>query len=182
MRQNLGKGQKSALVQTLGFYGQLPEFSLIDKKGKSFGLYDLKDNVWVADFIFTRCGGICPIMTQKMASLHEEFSQKDALRWVSVSVDPDWDTPERLLAYAQKYDADKEDWNFLTGKREPIHRLVKEGFKLGVAEGKSTEEPIIHSNRFVLVDKEGWIRGYYQATVDEELVKLRKDIRKLLSA
>lgn len=174
--------QKSSLrsMGPLKLYGQLSDFSLIERSTQPIHLNDLKGKVWVCDFIFTRCSGICPMMSKRMADLQKELPQDENLLWVSFSVDPEWDTPQVLDEYAKKYDADPKQWLFLTGERNKIHQLIKEDFKLGVEAGKRMNEPIIHSNRFVLVDGDAQIRGFYQANDKNDLIDLKRDLKALL--
>jgi len=113
--------------------------------------------------------------------LREKIPKSERLKWVSVSVDPSWDTPQVLSEYAKKHHANFDDWLFLTGDKEKVFSLIRKGFRLGLEEeGGSIAEPIIHSNRFILVDSEGKIRGMYPATDEEALKKLQKDVIKLL--
>ncbi len=155
---------------------QLPDFSLTDQRGAPFALSDLDDKVWVADFIFTSCATICPPMTIEMAGLQDEFAGKD-VHFVSFSVDPERDTPEVLYRYADDYGADGSRWAFLTGQKEAIYQLAHEGFNL--AAGHRGSE-ILHSTRFVLVDRNQQLRGYYESRSPGSLQQLRKDIRTLL--
>ena len=155
---------------------QLPDFSLTDQFGASFALSDLQDKVWVADFIFTSCATICPPMTVQMANLQDELAAED-LHFVSFSVDPERDTPEVLRRYADNYGADSGRWSFLTGKKEAIYQLAHEGFNL--ATGHRGSE-ILHSTRFVLVDQNQQLRGYYESRSPGSLQQLRKDIKTLL--
>ncbi len=155
---------------------QLPDFSLTDQSGLPFALSDLHDKIWVADFIFTTCATICPPMTIQMANLQNEFAAED-VHFVSFSVDPERDTPEALLRYADHYGADGDRWSFLTGQRDAIYQLAQDGFNL--AAGHRGSE-ILHSTRFVLVDRDQQVRGYYESRSEGSLQRLRKDIRTLL--
>ena len=155
---------------------QLPDFSLTDQFGASFALSDLQDKVWVADFIFTSCGTICPPMTIEMARLQDEFAAED-LHFVSFSVDPERDTPEVLFRYADYYGADGNRWSFLTGQKEAIYQLAQDGFSL--AAGHRGSE-ILHSTRFVLVDQNQQVRGYYDSRSKAHLQQLRQDMQTLL--
>ncbi|HEX4953309.1 MAG TPA: SCO family protein [Thermoanaerobaculia bacterium] len=144
-------------------YGTLPGFLLTNRDGREVSLGSLDGKPWLASFIFTRCPGPCPKMTAKMAKLGERLP-RDFTR-VSFSVDPEHDTPAVLAAYAERYQA-PPSWLFLTGSREAIYELANLGFKLLAAPSEdptSAEGPILHSTRFVLVDGEGRIRGYYNA-------------------
>ena len=164
------------VLSELAAHGQLPDFSLTDQRGAPFALSDLDDKVWVADFIFTSCATICPPMTIEMAGLQDEFAGKD-VHFVSFSVDPERDTPEVLYRYADDYGADGSRWAFLTGQKEAIYQLAHEGFNL--AAGHRGSE-ILHSTRFVLVDRNQQLRGYYESRSPGSLQQLRKDIRTLL--
>ena len=154
--------------------GTIPEFHFTDSQGKEISRLDLDGKVWVADFIFTTCAGPCPVMSMHMAKLHKEFEDDKKIRMVSVSVNPDYDTPEVLTEYAKRYEARTDLWYFLTGSYEAIQSLIADGFKMG-----DMEEIVFHSTKFSLVDGEGQIRGYYTGTEPEEMEVLRKDIAKL---
>ena len=157
----------------------VPDFSLTDQTEKTVTLDNLKGRVWIADFIFTNCGGTCPLMTGKMRRLQEALPAD--IRMVSFSVDPERDTPKALAAYAAENGASAERWLFLTGDKQSLYDLCIKGFKLPLdSQGGTAAEPIAHSTRFVLVDKDGVIRGYYSGTEDEELTRLATDAKKLL--
>ena len=160
-------------------FGQVPAFSLLDQERRSVSLDALAGSVWIADFIFTRCAGQCPIMSAQMARLQQEFTHEPGLRLVSFTVDPSHDTPETLALYASQYKA-AGSWSFLTGEPDAVTALAQEGFRLGVSEEGSAAEPITHSVRLVLVDQQGHIRGYYDATDAQAVVRLREDARLLL--
>jgi protein SCO1 len=156
----------------------VPDFSLIDQTGDAVTLAELKGKVWIADFIFTNCGGTCPMMTDKMRKLQNVVPQE--IRMVSFSVDPDRDTSKVLAAYAAEQGATRDRWLFLTGNKQALYDLCLKGFKLPLDEATGTPaEPITHSTRFVLVDREGMIRGYYSATEEEDLKRLSADAKKL---
>jgi cytochrome oxidase Cu insertion factor (SCO1/SenC/PrrC family) len=160
-------------------YYPLPDFSLTDQSEKTVTLADLKGQVWIADFIFTNCAGTCPIMTGKMRQLQEKLPSE--IRLVSITVDPDRDTPKALAAYAAEHGATRDRWLFLTGDKQALYDLCVKGFKLPLdATGGTEIEPIAHSMRFVLVDQQGAVRGYYTATEDEALERLVGDAKKLL--
>jgi protein SCO1/2 len=150
-----------------------PEFSLLNCTGESLSSKDLQGNIWVVDFIFTRCGGPCPLMTQRMLSLQKTLKKRGlqepplSVKLLSISVDPGYDTPPVLKTYAQEWGADLDGWYFLTGPEESTLQLIKEGFKIAAdREGSGTEHEmsmpnIIHSTNFLLVDGEGWVRKIY---------------------
>ncbi len=154
--------QKSSLP----VYGHFPDFKLTEKSGKEISASDLKGKVWIVDFIFTRCAGQCPMMSGKMVELQENLK---GIHFISFTVDPEYDMPEKLSVYAKICSADPARWFFLTGKREMLD-LVTTGLhmnKLG--------DPMMHSASFVLVDKNGDVRGYYDANDSERLKQLKKD-------
>ncbi len=160
-------------------YGVAPEFSLIDQDGRSVTRGDLAGKVWIADFIFTNCAGTCPMISATMRRLQNSLPPEVHL--ASFSVDPERDTPEALAKYADEFSADRKRWHFLTGKKDELYDLSVKGFKLALDDTGGTDvEPITHSTRLVLVDKEGKIRGYYGGTEDEEMQRLFKDVLKLL--
>ena len=158
----------------------IPAISLTDQGNRPVTLETLRGRPWVADFIFTTCGGICPAMTARMASLRPQLPP--GTRLVSFSVDPVTDTPERLAEFAARYQAGPE-WSFLTGKELELHQLANDGFKLPAAPidpaTPGADGPFLHSPRFVLVDGAARIRGYYDSTDPEELRRLVQDARRV---
>ena len=158
----------------LPVYGEVAPFRLIDTQGKVFDSAKLDEKVWVTAFFFTTCSGICPIMTKNLKSLQDMYQSYPDVEFVSISVNPEQDTPQALAAYAQKYAADTAQWHFLTGSREDITRIAVHGFKVG-----SIDQPVFHSAYFILVDRRGRVRGYYEGTQKEEVERLSKDIVQL---
>ncbi len=165
-----------------GHYGQVPRFSLLDSRGARITRDDLAGRFWIADFIFTRCTGVCPTLTARMASLTRSLADVPQVRYVSFSVDPSFDTPEVLGRYAAQNAG--EGWIFLTGGTDEIYRLVGQGFRLNVASGGPPEtasgELVTHSDRFVIVDPDLNIRGYYHGTDEAEVDRLERDLRALI--
>ena len=161
--------------QQLPKIGSIPQFEFIDSDGNTVTLDNLKGKVWVADFIFTTCTMACPMMTGNMNLVHKKFKKNDDVRLVSISVYPEYDTPDVLKEYASQYDADTEKWLFLTGDESSVKNIIKDGFKIG-----DFEEIIFHSEKFALVDKNGTIRAYYNGMKSEDMKQLKKDISALL--
>lgn len=156
---------------------ELPDFSLTDQQGKTVGKRDLLGKVWVANFIYSGCGDVCPMLTQKMKGLQEATAEfGGGIQLVSFTVDPENDTPERLKAYAEAFQADPERWFFLTGRMEEIEKTVVGGFKIGME--RSSAFQIMHGERFVLVDRQGRIRGFFDAN-DAGLKSLKTGLQKL---
>src|SRR3954468_11536645 len=157
----------------------VPDFTLTERSAREVKNQDLAGQIWIADFVYTSCGGLCPIMSEKMRKLQDTLPAE--VRLVSFSVDPDVDTPAVLTEYAKKFGADPNRWLFLTGSKEALFQLSKDGFKLAVDDSGGTEqEPITHSSRFALVDREGRIRGYYSMEEPSELAHIIKDAKSLL--
>ncbi len=152
----------------------LPDFSFTERSGQALSRKDLLGRVWIADFIFTSCAGPCPQMSRHMQSLQTDLADLKSLRLVSFSVDPERDTPEVLHAYGERYDADPRRWLFLTGPMDQIYDIAIKGFKITVEAARENNQ-IIHDTRFILVDAEGVIRGYYDSNSTEELERLRRD-------
>ncbi len=154
----------------------VPDFRLTNQQGELLALSDMAGKVWVADFIFTNCPTICPAMTQEMARLQSEFVA-EPVYFVSFSVDPERDTSEVLSRYAKEYGADDRRWHFLTGEKEHIYELAKDGFSL--AAGHNGTE-LLHSTRFVLVAADGRIYGRYDSRSKPAMLRLRRDLSTLL--
>jgi protein SCO1/2 len=159
-------------------YGNVPNFDLVNQDGQPFGSRQLAGKIWIADFIFTTCRGPCPIISTRMSELQKPLEKTD-VRFVSFSVDPEKDTPPVLRAYADKLRQEPFRWDFLTGSVDAIASISRDGFKLGISEGEPETGPI-HSTRFVLVDRRGAIRGYYDALAPDGVTKLLADTNHLL--
>lgn len=171
-------------LEGLQRYGSVPQFSLIERSGKATTLADLRGSIWIADFIYTTCQDTCPMQTAAMAQLQEQWKDRAGLKLVSFSIDPEKDTTEVLSRYADRYGADSQRWLFLTGAKEEISRLVQEGFRLSAvslsSDGKK-DSVIMHSPRFVLIDKQAEIRGYYDSRDQQALERLKKDVATLIN-
>jgi protein SCO1/2 len=165
--------------------GTVPTFALVERSGRPLTSAALAGRIWIADFIFTRCGGICPAMTARMARLREEFPAD--VTFVSFTVDPAHDTPDTLARYAARAGA-REGWLFATGEPRALQALAVDGFKLAAQEVPAAQQqaggdgPFVHSSRFVLVDGAGRIRGYYDSADEEAMGALRKDLEAVRGA
>ncbi len=179
--QSLKQMQGVRTGAELPVLGDVPAFRLEDAGGTSVGLSDLIGSVWVADFIFTRCQGPCPLMSARMAELQKELAPDEKVQLVSFTVDPDFDTGEVLRNYGEKIGAKDGRWYFLRGEKERIFTLALKGFFLPVGEGmEDPEHAVFHSTRFVLVDQRGRIRGFYEGMEASAIPALLRDIRTLL--
>jgi protein SCO1/2 len=167
--------------------GELPAFSLTDQRNRPFGSSDLRGKVWVADFVFTSCADACPRLTARMRSLQDKLGDGSRIGLLSITVDPEHDTPGKLADYAKMSGAREDLWRFLTGDPTEVERTVVKGFHIAMgkvpvpAEGDALRMQafdIMHGDRFVLVDARGRIRGYYVAD-DDGLRAILRDARSL---
>ena len=168
-------------------YGKVQPFTLTNQLGQTVTLNDVKNRVWIADVIFTRCPGPCPKMTEEMSKIQKAFPSETNLRFVTLTTDPEHDTPRRLQDYSEKFAADPARWHFLTGtKKELLANLAVGSLKLSALEKEKElqQDPndlFIHSTVFVLVDKTGEIRGFYESLEDGFQQKIQADIKSLLA-
>ncbi|MDK3161793.1 SCO family protein [Kamptonema cortianum] len=155
-------------------------FTMTERSGETVSNKDLQGKIWVANFIFTECPGICHNMSAQFAQLQHILRKTRDVRLVTFSIDPHTDTPEVLTEYAKRFQADPRMWLFLTGDLRDVHRLAEKSFLLPVAENPPEAIPMdgkyLHSSRLVLVDAHGMIRGYYDGSEPEALQKLAMDI------
>ena len=159
--------------EPLPVLGQTSPFTLTAETGQSFDSKALAGHPYVADFIYTTCPGPCPRMSSQMHGIDSQVRELP-VQFVSFTVDPEHDTPEKLAAYAKQFGADSRRWHFLTGSRDALNQVFRYSFKLGEVDGS-----MVHSTRFVLVDGQGKIRGFYSSDDSDELRKLVRDLRQL---
>lgn len=171
----IGQAQKS--VSELPVLGELPEFEFVASDGSSFGRADMIGRLNVVDFFFTRCLGPCPIMSANMADLYNKMDGNDKIRFISISVDPEFDSLSVLKEYGSEFGVTDRRWVFLRGEQEAVKRLSEEGFMLA-----AESLPVGHSTRFVLVDEKARIRGYYSGTDKASLDILITHLRQLAGA
>ncbi len=171
-------------LEGLGDFGIVPDFSLVERSGNSLNLSDLLGKAWVVNFIYTSCPDTCPLQSAEMAKLQGELDHEANFRLLSITVDPERDTPQILSRYAERFRADPNRWLFLTGKKAEIYRLAQQGFRLSAVPVSNSEgnydTAFIHSSRFVLVDDKAQIRGYYDSNDAKALQRLRHDLKTLL--
>lgn len=161
----------------------LPDFSMTvvgAKETTPFGRRDLLGRVWIADFIYTSCAGPCPLLTARLAALEKALPPEIGL--LSVTVDPETDTPERLRTYARAHGLEPRRWLFLRGSIQDTYQLLYAGFRLPMSTQPDAppQARVTHSTRFVLVDQKGAIRGYYEGLVDADNAAIQRDARRLL--
>ena len=160
-------------------YWPVGDFALTDRNERPVTLDDFKGKVWVADFFYSTCPGPCPMLSSRLSDLQKAIGDDNRVRLVSISTDPEKDTPAVLRQYAEKFHAN-ERWLFLTGSKAAIRELALTGFKLPFSENPGGAEPIIHSTRLILIDQSGTIRGLYEGTTKEGGEQLLHDLRRLL--
>jgi protein SCO1/2 len=168
-------------------FHKIPPFELIDQNGQKFSSQHTKGKIYVADFFFTRCGTICPKLTTHLGRIQEAFIDNPEVLIVSHTVDPKFDNASVLKEYAKKYDSKDGKWFFLTGDKKTIYDLAIKGYKLPVSDAseynkniKSVDETFIHSEKLLLIDKEGFIRGIYDGTFAADIDRLQAEIKVLL--
>ena len=156
------------------------DFSLINQNGDTITQADYHGSIYVADFFFTRCPSICPVMSNNMAQLQEFYKNDDRIKLLSLSVTPEYDSIAVLKKYALKHGADISKWNITTGNKKHIYTLARKSYFAVVDEGDGGLQDFIHTPNFILVDPLKQIRGIYDGTKKEEITRLVKDIDLLL--
>lgn len=156
------------------------DFRLINQNGKTITQNDYKGKIYVTDFFFTRCQTICPIMTNNMVKVQEAYKNNDDIMFLSLSVTPDIDSVQTLREYANRKGVIDKKWNVTTGDKAHIYELARKSYFAGVDQGDGGLQDFIHTPNFVLVDKKKQIRGIYDGTEDDEILRLIKDIELLI--
>ena len=156
-------------------YHKISDFKLTNQNGKEITQANYKDKIYVADFFFTTCQDICPVMTKNMYELQEELKNDNQILLLSHTVIPEVDTVEQLKEYAIENNVDDSKWNLVTGDKKQIYELARKSY-LAVEDSNFNEFDMIHTENFMLIDKEKQIRGFYDGTNSEEINRLFKDI------
>ncbi|MBU6183235.1 MAG: SCO family protein [Verrucomicrobia bacterium] len=158
---------------------QVPPFELADQNGAAVTLDSLKGKIWVANFIFTRCKGPCPITAARMAELNTKLKKaRDGVQLITFTVDPEYDTPPVLAQFGESLGADPAHWQFLTGTPAAINDVVVKGLLQPIS--REPDGTPAHSTRMVIVDGEGWLRSYHEGLDSEAVQKVMVDIGELL--
>ena len=157
--------------RALPVLGPVADFTLMNQDGRATTLADLSNHVWIADIIFTRCAGPCPIMSQQMKSLQDALPPTSQARLVTLTTDPDFDTPPVMKKYGERFGADFNRWMFLTGSKAAIAGLAGDSLKLSAVpvkpeERKNDADLFIHSTIFVVVDRHARLRGVFETQGD----------------
>ena len=163
-------------IQYVKKYHRIGDFSLTNQNNKNISHLDYDDHIYVADFFFTTCPSICPIMTENMVYLQSLVNDLTEVKLLSFSVTPEIDTPEVLKAYAQQKGINDSRWNLLTGDKKEIYKLARQSYLVVQEDGNGGEHDMIHTENFVLIDKQRRIRGYYDGTQREDMDQIRADI------
>jgi protein SCO1 len=161
--------------------GRIPEFALIDQLERPVSRDALLGRVSVVSFLFTRCRGPCPLITARLARLGARLSTEPEVQLVSISVDPDFDSPAVLAAYAARFEASPPRWRFLTGPVEVVKRVVVDGFRTQMSRPDATTGEVVHGNWLMLVDRRGVLRGAFLAAEEADLDRLESRIKHLLA-
>ena len=156
-------------------YHKISDFKLTNQNGKEITQANYKDKIYVADFFFTTCQDICPVMTKNMYQLQEELKNDNQILLLSHTVIPEVDTVEQLKKYAIENNVDDSKWNLVTGDKKQIYELARKSY-LAVEDSNFNEYDMIHTENFMLIDKEKQIRGFYDGTNSEDINRLLKDI------
>ena len=163
-------------------YPTIPYFYFRNQDSVIVHSTDLKGKIWVADFFFTSCSTICPRMTSNMKKLNGALKDlSKQIQFISFSIDPETDKPSVMKQYIQRYGINASNWVFLTGNEAETHRLGIENFMIYAGQEEQAVDGFAHSEAFTLVDKEGYVRGVYNVSQADQLEKLEKDIRKLIT-
>ncbi|MFD1161422.1 SCO family protein [Hwangdonia seohaensis] len=157
-------------------YHKIADFKLINQNGKTITQNDYKDKIYVADFFFTTCQTICPIMTDHMAQIQKEIMNDNDVMLLSHTVTPDIDTVAQLKRYAEKKGVNDAKWNLVTGDKKQIYRLARKSYLAVKDNGNGDAFDMIHTENFMLIDKKRQIRGFYDGTNPEDIERLLNDI------
>jgi len=171
-------------LEPLPTLGQVGSFALTNQLGQPVSGESLKGEIWVADIIFTRCPGSCLLMTRSLSALQARLSVRDKVQLISLTADPEHDTVEVLRDYGERFEADAECWQLLTGSKEELYRFAIDDLKLAAEEieparRENLNDLFIHSTMLVLVDPAGRVRGYFDGTDSAVADRLQAAIRRL---
>lgn len=155
------------------------DFELINQNGDTITNNNYEDKIYVVDFFFTRCGSICPIMTNNMKKIQDEFLKNDKLMLLSISVTPNIDNVATLKKYAKSKGVINSKWNIATGNKKHIYELARKSYFAVLQKGDGGLQDFIHTPNFILIDKKKQIRGIYDGTNDTEIKRVIKDIKTL---
>ncbi|MDG1714016.1 SCO family protein [Lacinutrix sp.] len=168
-------------IQHVKKYHKIADFSLTNQNGKTITQNDYKDKIYVADFFFTTCQTICPIMTDHMRDIQKEILNDNDVMLLSHSVTPVIDSVAQLKKYATKKGVNDSKWNLVTGDKKQIYELARKSYLAVKTDGNGDQFDMIHTENFMLIDKKHQIRGFYDGTDPKAISQLLEDIKKLKS-
>lgn len=160
-------------------YHVIPPFSFVSHRGDTITQDSVQNNIYIADFFFTRCPGICPVLTEQLKRVAREYKDNDQVKIVSHTIDPEYDTPHIMSRYAKRLDAEFPNWHFVTGSPEDLKHVSSKGYFVTAIPGED-QAMTDHSGKFILMDKNRMVRGYYQGTEPEEVNRMMYDIKILM--
>ena len=163
-------------------YHSIADFKLINQNGDTISQADYADKIYVADFFFTTCPTICPVMTANMADIQQIIKGDDEVMLLSHSVTPEIDSVPQLKKYALEKGVIDAKWNLVTGDKKQIYELARKSYLAVLTDGDGGPYDMIHTENFILVDKERRIRGFYDGTSSEEVAQLLEDLKVLKSS
>jgi protein SCO1 len=175
-------GQHDVNAKGDSVYHAIPDFKFVNQDGDTISQADFKNKIYIADFFFTSCPTICPVMKTQMLRIYEKFKDSSELGILSHTIDPRHDSVAVLKAYKEKLGVNTNQWQFVTGEQEKIYEIAQKSYMVSAMEDKEAvdEGGFVHSGAFVLVDKNRNIRGVYDGTKEKEVNRLIKDIELLL--
>lgn len=170
----------------LPIYGQenhiIPDFEFENQEEKIINSKELQGKIWIVNYFFTACPSICPTMTKNLQNIHDLVRNDHEIAFLSFTVDPKRDTPKKLKEYANRYNANHNQWHFLTGDKTMLYRLARKGFLLSASDGATSDDSgFIHSENVMLIDQEQNIRGIYVGTDEKSMQQCLDDLKKLKS-
>lgn len=166
-------------VQYVRKYHKVPDFKLVNQNGDTITQKDYEDKIYIADFFFTTCQGICPIMTDHMVKIQEEFKDDPEVLLLSHSVTPEIDSVAQLKKYAEEKGVIDEKWNLVTGDKKQIYDLARKSYLVAKSQGNGGKYDMVHTENFALVDKNKQVRGFYDGTNPEAIEQLVEDVKLL---
>jgi protein SCO1/2 len=158
----------------------IPEFAFTNQDGQTIGRAEMEGKITIVDFFFTSCPSICPVMSKEMERVNDMFRDEPNVQIMSISIDPEYDTPAILKEYATEHNAIPGKWHFLSGPKDETYQLARCGFVIPTVDGNGVPDDFVHTDKFILVDELGRIRGYYSGTNREEVDLLMLETKVLL--
>ncbi|CAN5408553.1 hypothetical protein BH11BAC2_BH11BAC2_26310 [soil metagenome] len=170
-----GWDEKTMKTHTVG------DFSLINQDGKTITQNDIAGHIYVANFFFATCKGICPLMNSQLSRVYQAYKTNDKVLFLSHTVKPEEDSVPALKAYSKLFDADASRWWFLTGDKKQIYNLARNDYLASISEGNGGPDDFVHTQLLLLIDTQHRIRGFYDGLDSVQVTQLIGDVNRLLS-